>query len=207
MFKIIDTFEKIRDAVKITELAKTLSAKQVLEIGCGGGERTALFVEAGCNITAIDIIDFRKPEFTTGYNFIIADGRDLPFKNETFDAIVSFDVIEHISEDLLFLSEIYRACKKGEILVLGTPNRNRLSHKIRQFLGKKVVYPLHLGEGCIHLREYTMSELTDLVKKVGFEIIDEEYIWLGLVGFPGFKLFPAFLNRWVQYLLVSAMKI
>lgn len=201
------SFEQHRDIDLISELATTLSGKRVLEIGCGGGERTKLFVNAGCKVKAIDIIDARKTAFTKGYDFIIADGRNLPFGDETFDAVVSFDVIEHIEKDELFLSEIHRACKRGGILVLGTPNQNRLSHKLRRLLGKKIVYPLEIGEGCIHLREYIMNELSGLVKRAGFRITNERYVWFGLVGIGGFKHFPAFFNRWTQYLLVIAIKL
>lgn len=172
-----------------------------------GGERTILFVKAGCNVTAVDICDTRKPEFSSGYDFLLVDGKRLPFRDETFEVVVSFDVIEHVDEDLLFLSEAYRVLKRGGTLALGTPNRNRLSHKLRRMLGKKIRYPLKLGEDCIHLREYTMNELVELVKKVGFKISQEEHVWLGLVGIGGFKRFPAFLNKVVQYLLLFAKKL
>lgn len=173
----------------------------------GGGERTTLFVDAGCNVTAVDIFDNRKPELViNGYDFVIADGRILPFGNNIFDAVVSFDVIEHVDEDLLFLREAYRVTRNSGIFILGTPNRNRLSHKLRQLIGKKVIYPLKLGEGCVHLREYTMDGLSGLVKKVGFRVTKEKYIWFGLPGVGGLKRFPVFLDKWVQYILVFAIK-
>ena len=203
----IDTFERTRDVDIIVPFANNLFGRQVLEIGCGGGERTNIFVSGEAHVTAIDIIDVRKKDFlTNSYSFVIADGKDLPFEDESFDAVVSFDVIEHIDEDILFLSEIYRVCKKGGLLILGTPNRNRLSHKLRKMLGKKVCYPLTLGPGCIHLREYTMDDLNGLIRTVGFKMIKREYVWFGLLGLFGFKRFPSFLNKWVQYLLISAMK-
>jgi 2-polyprenyl-3-methyl-5-hydroxy-6-metoxy-1,4-benzoquinol methylase len=205
MLKLIDTFDQIRDDDIIT-IANKLSSKKVLEIGCGGGERTTLFVEAGSTVIAVDIIDARKSEFSYGYDFFIADGKELPFEDGTFDAVVSFDVIEHISKDNLFLSETYRVCKKGGFFFMGTPNRNRLSNKLRKFFGKKIVYPLTIGEGCIHLREYTMDEFNELVSKVGFKVIQKKYIWVGLVGIIGFKRFPAVFNRYVQYLSVYALK-
>lgn len=204
--ELISQFERVRDIDLIYDFAKTISGKRVLEIGCGRGERTHLFVRAGCNVTAIDIVDRRKPALTSGYDFVIADGKDLPFTDKTFDALVSFDVIEHIDEDEIFLRESFRVLKKGGLLVIGTPNRDRLSHKLRQFMGKKIVYPLKIGEGCIHLREYTMNELAELVKNIGFKITKKKYVWFGLIGFVGFKKFPVFLNKWVHYLLVFAIK-
>ena len=90
--ELISQFERVRDVDLIYDFAKTISGKRVLEIGCGGGERTILFVQAHntdrIDVTAIDIIDARKSEFANGYNFLIADGRNLPFEGEIFDSIV-----------------------------------------------------------------------------------------------------------------------
>lgn len=203
---VFSSFEQNRDIDLIYEWAKSLKGTKILEIGCGGGERTIYFKNAGCKVTAIDVVDVRKPNFSDGWDFLIADGEKLPFVDESFDAVTSFDVIEHIDKDVLFLSEAYHVCKKGGVFILGTPNRNRLSYKLRQLLGKKIIYPLELGKNCIHLREYTMYDLIRLVKKVGFKVIKEEYVWFGVVGIFGFRHFPAFLNKWAQCLLIFAIK-
>lgn len=203
---VFSSFEQNRDIDLIYEWAKSLKGTKILEIGCGGGERSIYYKNAGCKLTAIDVVDVRKPNFSDGWDFLIAEGEKLPFVDESFDAVASFDVIEHIDKDVLFLSEAYRVCKKGGVFILGTPNRNRLSYKLRQLLGKKIIYPLELGKNCIHLREYTMDDLIRLVKKVGFKVIKEEYVWFGGVGIFGFRHFPAFLNKWVQYLLIFAIK-
>ncbi len=71
-------------------LTKKTLGKKVLEVGCGGGERTHLFVKAGCNVTAVDLVDKRKTSLVSGHKFVVADGRNLPFKDETFDVVVSF---------------------------------------------------------------------------------------------------------------------
>lgn len=202
----INTFEKTRDTIILNYTKENLSGKQILEIGCETGKRTVLLVKAGCKVTSLDLVDKRKQEFYGEYNFITADGLILPFKNETFDSVVSFDVIEHINDDKKVLFECSRVTKKNGIMILGTPNRLRLSHKLRQILGKKIIYPLEVGKNCIHLREYSMEELSSLVNSVELKIIKKINIWLGLVGFPGFKYFPGFLDKYVQYLLIIARK-
>ncbi len=202
----INTFEKTRDTIILNYAKENLSGKRILEIGCETGKRTVVLVKAGCKVTSLDLVDKRKPEFCGKYNFITADGIDLPFKNETFDSVVSFDVIEHINDDKKVLIECRRVTKKNGLIILGTPNRLRLSHKIRQFLGRKIIYPLEVGKNCIHLREYSMEELCNLVNSAELQIIKKINIWLGLVGFPGFKYFPGLFGKYVQYLLVIARK-
>lgn len=171
-----------------------------------GGERTMLFVSAGCKVTGIDIRDMRKPEFIGKFNFIMADGRKLLFESQAFDVVVSFDVIEHVDDEDLLLDEAYRVLQKDGIFILGTPNRNRLSHKLRKMLRRKIRYPLKLEENCIHVREYTMSELIELVENAGFKKIRDEYVWFGLVGIGGFKCFPPLFDRWFQYLVIFAVR-
>lgn len=204
---IFSAFERTCGIESVIELfAKGISGKRLLEIGSGAGARTVIFKNAGCKITGIDIIDVRKIGLAAGYDFIIADGRCLPFKDEAFDAVASFDVIEHIDRDDLFLNEAFRVCKKGGNFILGTPSRERFSNRLRQMLGKRLTYPLKLGDGCIHLREYTMEKLIDAVKKVGFNVIKEKHFWFGVAGIGGFKYMPRFLNKWAQYLFVFATR-
>ena len=47
----------------------------------------------------------------------------LPFENETFDCVVSFQVIEHIADDKEFVREVHRVLRKGGRFIVTTPNR------------------------------------------------------------------------------------
>lgn len=190
----------------IIEFATKVSGKKVLDIGCGTGDFTMIFRKKNCITTGIDILDNRKPEFSN-FHFILADAKKLPFKNEVFNAVVSFDVVEHIDKDKLFLSEVYRVLRKRGLFFLGTPNRNRLSNVLRKLVGVKIIYPLKLDKGCIHLREYLINELRVLITNSGFKIKDEKSLWLGLGGNFGLRSFPKFLNNFSQYIFITARKI
>lgn len=63
--------------------------------------------------------------------------------------MVSFQVIEHIKNDGLFLQEIYRVLRPGGKAYLTTPNRI-----------------MSLSRNPWHIREYTADELTDLAKSI-----------------------------------------
>lgn len=59
-----------------------------------------------------------------GVSFIRADGRDLPFANDTFDYIHSSAVLEHVgsrNQQTRFLREAWRVARKGVFVT--TPNR------------------------------------------------------------------------------------
>jgi SAM-dependent methyltransferase len=63
--------------------------------------------------------------------------------------VLSFQVIEHIKDDLLFLKEIYRVLKPGGKALLTTPNRSK-----------------SLTRNPWHIREYTSTELSLLAQPI-----------------------------------------
>ncbi len=80
------------------------------------------------------------------------DGNALPFETGFFDMVVSFQVIEHVANTRLFLSEIKRVLKPGGMAFLSTPNREyRLA-------------PDQKPWNEFHLREYNKQMLEDELK-------------------------------------------
>lgn len=125
----------------------------VLEVGCGEGRGVELLIGRAKSYTALDkikeVIDQLKQKFPTG-KFIstnIPPFEGIP--SNSFDTVVSFQVIEHIKNDGLFLQEIYRVLRPGGKAYLTTPNRI-----------------MSLSRNPWHIREYTADELTDLANSI-----------------------------------------
>jgi SAM-dependent methyltransferase len=124
----------------------------VLEVGCGVGRGIEVLLEATPHYTAIDknsqLIDQLQHQYPKAQFFCqnIPPIRGLPL--ESYDWIVSFQVIEHIEKDELFVAELYRLLRKGGKLLITTPNRK-----------------LSLTRNPWHIREYTAPELENLLKK------------------------------------------
>ena len=199
-------FEEARDSFIAGFAEQHLRTKSILEVGCGGGDRTRLFYAGSCQVVGIDISRVEKaPE---RFQFLLADATRLPFKEESFEAIVSFDVIEHVLDDKRFVSESFRVCKTGGLLILGTPNRERLSNRLRSMLGKRISYPYLIGPSTIHVREYTMDECVVLIQECGWIFSYGWRSWVGLVGRldKGLAKIPTFLQPLSQYLLVIGFK-
>ena len=70
-------------------------------------------------------------------------------RDNTYDSIVSFQVIEHIQDDVLFLKEIHRLLKPGGVALVTTPNRR-----------------MSLSRNPWHIREYLPHELKSLAGKI-----------------------------------------
>ncbi|MCB0731068.1 MAG: methyltransferase domain-containing protein [Ignavibacteriae bacterium] len=143
---------------RVVELVKN---KEVLELGCGSGFGTNILSKYVKSLSAVDrdkkALDRAKAN-NEGVDFydadIIIDG--LPFENDRFDAVIAFQVFEHIHPDnsLKFLDEISRVLKKGGIFYLTTPNR------------KTRLYPFQKPTNKYHMIEYTANTLSDVLSKV-----------------------------------------
>ena len=131
------------------EAAKIVRGK-VLEIGCGWGRGLELLTKAADHYTGIDkneeLIQSLRQEYPQS-TFIQANIPPLSgLADNSFDYIVTFQVIEHIQNDELFIKEAFRVLKPGGTLLLTTVNRL-----------------FSLTRNPWHVREYTADELKSLM--------------------------------------------
>lgn len=125
----------------------------LLELGCGEGRGVELLLPKAKSYLGLDkiqaVIEGLREKYTKA-NVQFESGVFPPIKlpDNSFDTIVSFQVIEHIKDDELFLSEIHRILKPGGMAILSTPN-------IRMTLSRNPW----------HIREYTADQLASLAGK------------------------------------------
>lgn len=119
-----------------------------------------------------------SPEYGESYDFVCtcfdAEKERFPYADNTFDLVTWCEVIEHLTENPVHtLAEIHRVLKPGGALVLSTPNASRADSIANFLAGRNIYDPYHLGaplKGSRHSREYTFSELKELLEGCGYSI-------------------------------------
>ncbi len=110
----------------------------VLDIASGIGYGTNMLAQdarvksvTGVDVSKEAIAKARSAFAAPNLRFELVDGNSLPFADESFDAIVSFETIEHTADPHAFLAELRRVLRTGGALVISTPNKRFHSHRKR----------------------------------------------------------------------------
>ena len=157
----------------VVELVSKVSPTKVLDIPCGSGSLTEKLNSRGIAVISSDIENMIK---TNQENFIQSDmDKQLCFENESFDAVVSIDGIEHIRRQFDFIGECRRVLKRNGTLILSTPNITSIRSRWRYFLtgfhnkckvplDEKNPSPLH------HISMISFPELRYILHTNGFRV-------------------------------------
>ncbi|MBI2013512.1 MAG: class I SAM-dependent methyltransferase [Candidatus Colwellbacteria bacterium] len=112
--------------------------KVVLDIGAGKGEFADILSERGYKVSCVDgTKELCKELEEKGYETACIDLEEerLPFPDNSFDLVVSLEVIEHLWNTEHYLKELWRVLRPDGYVILTTPNYNFWSFRILSFLG------------------------------------------------------------------------
>lgn len=153
---------------------------KLLDIGCGTGAYSIVFAKRGFKCVATDkskqmLVWAGKNAAKNGVDFplIKADCLSLPFKDNTFDYVLSVAVFHHLDSEekrLKAFQEVFRVLKPGGVALVTVWNKTQP----RFILGKINQYVAWNHKGAVHYRYYhlfTYGEMKRLAKTAGFRII------------------------------------
>jgi len=145
-------FEYYRSAkvIAFLERAGITIDGRVLDAGCGGGGMPLSMAEEAAEVVGIDPADrFQNAGVRLGrerglrnLHFALADGMALPFRDRSFDLVLSHAVIEHVADAPLYLRECARVLARGGHVYLSTAPY--LSFAGAHLPRLKIPVPLHL---------------------------------------------------------------
>lgn len=105
-----------------------VSGKRVLDIACGTGYGSNLLAQKAESVDGVDIDETVIMKAAVRYkqkNLVFTKGsvEKIPFDNSSFDVVVSFETLEHITEHDSMMAEMKRVLKPGGILIISTPDK------------------------------------------------------------------------------------
>lgn len=105
-----------------------VSGRDVLDVACGEGYGSFCLSEKARLVVGVDIsqeavgharVRYAKPNLA----FCAGHAAALAFDEDSFDAVISFETIEHLAEQAQMLSEIRRVLRPDGVFVISSPNR------------------------------------------------------------------------------------
>ena len=134
-----------------------LRGKVVLGAGCGVGYGLYEVRKVAKKIYGIDIsrgsIGYAKKKYPSkNIHFEIGDVEKPRFKDNFFDVILSFEVIEHLSRQDVYLKEMKRVLKKKGLFFVSTPNKIYYSKERQE-------------KNPFHIKEFDLKEFREILSK------------------------------------------
>lgn len=143
---------------------------RLLDVGTGEGELISTYVDAFGDIP-MAAIDLPDPELATNWghrstNNLFADAEKLPFPDSTFDMVTCIEVLEHVPNPHLVMTEIARVA--SDRVLLSVPNEPiwRISNMARG------AYLKELGNTPGHIQHWSRKGFIAQVSE-HFEVLDD----------------------------------
>ena len=201
-----DEAEDAEEARGTVKLAAMEPPAEILDAPAGFGRIAIPLAEAGYHVTAVDRSQVQLDEARRRAGdaewprFVRADFRDLPFEDESFDAVLNlFTAIGYRGEegDRQMLAEFLRVLRPGAALVIETLHRDRLmsifqprgwdpleggsilaeERRFDPVAGEIETTHIHITpesrrDFTYRLRVYTATELSRLLEELGFDQVE-----------------------------------
>jgi len=112
-------------AMRAAELDQAISklppSGRLLELGAGDGWQAQALQQRGFDVTAIDV-EAARPGIVRHFPVSLYDGRVLPFADDSFDAIYSSNVLEHVVDFAQIQSELARVLRPSGTAIHCVPS-------------------------------------------------------------------------------------
>jgi len=164
----------------------------VLDFGCGDGTIAKGILAKAKKVVAIDISEEAikvAEEFNSHPDIKYLNTTIEDFTSEEkFDAVLMFEIIEHLFDPQSIFCKISDLLNERGILIISTPNFMRLTRRVKRLYGIRQIRKM-MGKdsnriGCDHFKEYTYEEIRNMLDKAGFEVLRYEgvILWTDTIG-------------------------
>lgn len=137
-----------------------------LEVGCGTGNVSNYLTQKGYLVTGCEFYPEAINIAWKGFPIVHGDANNLPFKDNRYDIVGLFDVIEHFEDDISILKEAIRVVKQRGIVVITVPASEELWSSV--------------DDRSLHKRRYTKERLLKIFSELGLNTLLIQYMFMSL---------------------------
>lgn len=180
---------------RVLEIKKEIdieSGNVLFDLGCGSGDhlieldlpKDLTYIGIDCSKNEVVKIKKFEKMFKSFYA-IVADAQYVPLKNDSADALISSDVLEHVDNDGQVCAEMLRVMKNGSkaCITVASARYPIFYDPINYILTKLNRRPINFGIwGWGHRRLYEKDGLERMLKNSGFKDIETTFINHDLVA-------------------------
>jgi 2-polyprenyl-6-hydroxyphenyl methylase/3-demethylubiquinone-9 3-methyltransferase len=170
--------EMCRHFSRDSKATDALTGLDLLDIGCGGGLVAEPMARMGARVTGVDAsatnievarLHARREGLEIAYQAGTAE--ELAAKGASFDVVLALEIVEHVADIDLFVSECARMVRPGGILIMSTLNRTLKSYALAIVGAEYVMRWLPRGTHTWS-KFVTPAELTRSIEDTGLTVID-----------------------------------
>lgn len=153
---------------------------RVLDVGAGFGRHVFECARRGADVVALDYAQHEVVETGATLDAMIeageidgdrvtgvlrGDATKLPFADDSFDKVITSEVLEHVQDDVAAISEMVRVLRPGGMFAATVPAWG--PEKVNWMLSDEYHAPIAVGG---HLRIYSKTELAAKIRSAGLDL-------------------------------------
>jgi 2-polyprenyl-3-methyl-5-hydroxy-6-metoxy-1,4-benzoquinol methylase len=173
---------------KIAGLAAGRSLR-ILDVGCFPPYLSQALQQMGHRVSGVS--SEHESVETADVEVLNIETDRFPWDDDAFDLVIFAEVVEHLVQSPVPpLREMRRVAAPGGHVFVSTPNIASARHRLQLLAGHTIMFPIDDyfrddGRGCSpyhrHNKEYTLRELTQVVGRTGWDVVDSGYF----MAYPG----------------------
>lgn len=171
---------------------------RILDIGCGNGANLFLLSQRGHNGVGLTLSEVETQLVTErGFECVTWDimAEQLPFEEQTFDALIFSHVLEHVPWPEVVIKRYLKLLRPGGGVYVALPNALNLVQRWH-FLSGNFNYTETGVMDRTHLRFYDFFTARQLVESCGLSVI--QHFGIGQCPTGPFRELAPSLSRWVD---------
>jgi 2-polyprenyl-3-methyl-5-hydroxy-6-metoxy-1,4-benzoquinol methylase len=170
---VVDSQERARLSVVLPMIGTN---KSVLDLGCRDGTISKMIREMGNSVECVEISEYSiarcKEKGLKVYDLDLNKNWSESI-SQKYDVVFAGEILEHIYETDIFLSNIYKVLKPDGYVIISTPNLASLGRRVLLLFGKNPVMELTTRSSeAGHLRYYIYGSLKKVLLENKLKVVD-----------------------------------